>query len=94
MPLKTRLFCAGEHPGVPRHTGFVLAFLSTSTVRAAVKTLKAVGRQCDILNPGKSKDYLSKAKYGENRRDKILGDVDYSSAMSMILASYQSMAFV
>ncbi len=47
-----------------------------STVRAAVKTLRAVGRRCDFLNPETFKDYLSKAKYGENRRDKILGDVD------------------
>ena len=47
-----------------------------STVRAAVKTLKAVGRQCDFLSPDKFRDYLSNAKYGENRRDKILGDVD------------------
>jgi len=47
-----------------------------STVRAAVKTLRAVGRRCDFLDPETFKDYLSKAKYGENRRDKILGDVD------------------
>lgn len=45
------------------------------TIRAAVKTLKAVGRRCNILNPEAFKDYLSKATYSENRRDKILGDL-------------------
>ena len=47
----------------------------TPTIRAAVKTLKAVGRRCNILNPESFKDYLSKATYSENRRDKILGDL-------------------
>ena len=30
-----------------------------STIRAAVKTLKAVGRRCDILDPNRFRNYLS-----------------------------------
>lgn len=45
------------------------------TIRAAVKTLKAVGRQCNILKPEEFKNYLARASYSENRRDKILGDL-------------------
>jgi len=44
-------------------------------IRAAIKTLRAVGRRCNILNPEDFKNYLAKANYGENRRDKILGDL-------------------
>jgi integrase len=40
-----------------------------------VKTLKAVGRQCNLLNPDEFKTYLTTANYSENRRDKILGDM-------------------
>ena len=47
----------------------------TPTIKGSVKTLKAVGRRCNILNPEAFKDYLSKATYTENRRDKILGDL-------------------
>jgi hypothetical protein len=46
----------------------------SATVRAAVKTLRAVSRHCNILQPEALKDYLAKANYSENRRDKILGD--------------------
>ena len=45
------------------------------TIRAAVKTLKAVGRQCNILKPEEVKGHLARANYGANRRDKILGDL-------------------
>lgn len=45
------------------------------TIRAAAKTLKAVGRQCNILKPEEFKNYLARANYTENRRDKILGDL-------------------
>jgi integrase len=46
-----------------------------ATIRGAVKTLKALGRRCNILEPEQLKDYLSRAHYGENHRDKILGDM-------------------
>jgi hypothetical protein len=32
------------------------------TIRGAVKTLKAVGRRCNLLNPEAFKDYLSKTR--------------------------------
>lgn len=37
--------------------------------------MKAVGRQCNILDTNQFKSYLATANYGENRRDKILGDM-------------------
>jgi integrase len=46
-----------------------------STIRGAVKNLKALGRHCDILNPESLKAYLARSTYGENNRDKILGDI-------------------
>jgi integrase len=46
-----------------------------ATIKAAAKTLRAVGRRCDILTPEEIKGHLVKANYGENRRDKILGDL-------------------
>ena len=45
-----------------------------STIRAAVKALRSVGRRCDLLNPDAFKDYMARAEYGENRRDHILDD--------------------
>jgi hypothetical protein len=45
-----------------------------STIRAAVKALRAVGRRCNLLDANAFKDYMAKAEYGENRRDHILDD--------------------
>jgi len=45
-----------------------------STIRAAVKALRSVGRRCNLLDPNDFKDYMARAEYGENRRDHILGD--------------------
>jgi integrase len=45
-----------------------------STIRASVKALRSVGRRCDLLNPEAFLDYMSKASYGENRRDHVLDD--------------------
>ena len=46
-----------------------------STIRGAIKNLNALGRHCNILNPEHMKSYLAKANYGENNKDKILGDM-------------------
>lgn len=46
-----------------------------ATIKAAVKTLKTVGRRCNILRPEEIKGYLVRANYEENRKDKILGDL-------------------
>ena len=46
-----------------------------STIRGAVKNLKALSRHCNILNPESLKAYLSRETYGENNKDKILGDM-------------------
>jgi hypothetical protein len=48
----------------------------TSTIKAAVKTLKAVANRCNITNPTELKTYLATAHYSENRRHKIISDVD------------------
>ena len=45
-----------------------------STIRAAVKTLRSIGRRCNLLDPNAFKDYMAKAEYGENRKDHILDD--------------------
>ena len=45
-----------------------------STIRAAVKTLRLIGRRCNLLDPNAFKDYVAKAEYGENRKDHILDD--------------------
>jgi len=45
-----------------------------STIRAAVKTLRSVGRRCNLLDANAFKDYMARAEYGENRRDHILDD--------------------
>ncbi len=45
-----------------------------STIRAAVKALRSIGRRCNLLDPNAFKDYVAKAEYRENRRDHILDD--------------------
>jgi hypothetical protein len=45
-----------------------------STIRAAVKALRAVGRRCNLLDAEAFKDYVARAEYGENRRAHILDD--------------------
>jgi hypothetical protein len=45
-----------------------------STIRAAVKALRSVGRRCNLLDANAFKDYMARAEYGENRRDHILDD--------------------
>ena len=46
-----------------------------STIRGAVKNLKALGRHCNILHPEELKAYLARANYGDNNKDKIIGDI-------------------
>ena len=46
-----------------------------STIRGAVKNLKALSRHCNILNPESLKAYLATSTYGENNKDKIIGDM-------------------
>jgi integrase len=45
-----------------------------STIRAAVKALRSVGRRCNLLDANAFKDYMASTEYGENRRDHILDD--------------------
>jgi hypothetical protein len=45
-----------------------------STIRAAIKALRSVGRRCDLLNPNSFKNYMARAQYDENRKDHILDD--------------------
>jgi integrase len=45
-----------------------------STIRAAVRALRSIGRRCNLLDPNAFKDYVAKAEYSENRRDHILDD--------------------
>ncbi|MGP8071421.1 MAG: hypothetical protein ACLP5V_16220 [Candidatus Bathyarchaeia archaeon] len=45
-----------------------------STIRAAVKALRAVGQRCNLLDAEAVKDYVARTEYGENRRDHILDD--------------------
>jgi len=47
-----------------------------STIRGAVKNLKAIARHSDLLNPEAVKGYLPKAGYSENNKDKIIGDLN------------------
>src|SRR5208337_2853010 len=44
-----------------------------STIRGAVKNLKALGKHCNILHPEELKAYLARANYGDNNKDKIIG---------------------
>jgi integrase len=46
-----------------------------STIRAAVKTLRHLARNCNLLNPESFLNYNAVAKYGDNRRCHILDDV-------------------
>ena len=46
-----------------------------STIRGAIKNLKAIARHCNLLNPEAVKAYLAKAGYSENNRDKVIGDL-------------------
>jgi len=48
---------------------------SESTIRAAVKTLRHLSRNCNLLNPESFLNYNATAKYGDNRRCHILDDV-------------------
>jgi integrase len=48
---------------------------SESTIRAAVKTLRHLARNCNLLNPESFLNYNAIAKYGDNRRCHILDDV-------------------
>ena len=72
------------HPAVPSEIAvkiFEHAFwlkkegYRPSTIRGAVKNLNALGRHCNILNPENMKAYLAKANYGDNNKDKIIGDM-------------------
>jgi len=41
-----------------------------------VKTLKALSKRCNFLIPSELKAYIASAGYSENRKDKIIGDLD------------------
>ena len=45
-----------------------------STIRAAVKTLRHLARNCNLLDPNSFLDYNATAQYGDNRRCHILDD--------------------
>ena len=47
-----------------------------STIRGAIKNLKAIARGANLLNPESVKSFIAKAGYGENNRDKVIGDVN------------------
>jgi integrase len=47
-----------------------------STIKSAVKTLKAVANRCSITNPTELKTYLATATYTQNRRHKIITDAN------------------
>jgi len=46
-----------------------------STIRGAIKNLKALSRHCNILNPESLKAYLATPTYRENNKDRIIGDM-------------------
>jgi integrase len=46
-----------------------------STIRGAIKNLKAIARHCNILKPESVKGYISRAPYSENNKDKVIGDI-------------------
>jgi len=78
---------AGEHP-LPRTNPNLAATIlehalwmsrqgyRPTTIKGSVKTLKALSRRCNFLNPTEFKTYLATAGYSENRKDKVLSDVD------------------
>ena len=45
-----------------------------STIRAAVKALRAVDRRWNLLDAEAFKAYIAKVEYGENRGDLVLDD--------------------
>jgi integrase len=45
-----------------------------STIKSAIKTLKAVAHHCNIAIPNELKSYLATATYTENRKHKIVCD--------------------
>ena len=47
-----------------------------STIKSAIKTLKAVGNRCNIQNPTELKTYLATATYTQNRKHKIITDAN------------------
>jgi hypothetical protein len=47
-----------------------------TTIKASVKTLKALTKRCNFLIPSEFKNYLASAGYSENRKDNIISDVD------------------
>ena len=74
---------AGERP-LPRTNPVILQHAiwmsregyRKSTIKSAVKTLKAVAHHCNIANPTELKTYLATATYTENRKHKIITDAD------------------
>lgn len=74
---------AGEHP-LPRTNPTILQHAlwmsrqgyRPTTIKGSVKTLKALANRCNFLNPTEFKTYLANAGYSENRKDKVLSDVD------------------
>jgi hypothetical protein len=47
-----------------------------STIKSAIKTLKAVGNRCNITDPMELKTYLATAAYTQNRKHKIIEDAN------------------
>jgi len=46
-----------------------------STIKSAIKTLKAVANRCNITNPIELKTHLATANYTQNRKHKIICDI-------------------
>jgi len=73
----------GEHP-LPRTNPIILQHAlwmqqqgyRTSTIKAAVKTLKAVNNRCNLQNPTELKTHLATTPYSGNRRHKIITDTN------------------
>ena len=47
-----------------------------TTIKASVKTLKSLTKRCNFLIPNELKTYIATAGYSENRKYKIIGDLD------------------
>jgi hypothetical protein len=45
-----------------------------STIRAAVKALRAVGQRCDLLDVIAFKEHMARVDYDDNRKDRVLDD--------------------
>ena len=75
---------AGEHPLprttnplIPQHALWMSQHgYSPSTIKATVKTLKTLSRRCNLANPTEVKTHLATHPYSENRRFKIINDLN------------------